>query len=42
MFKNIRSFVIKFKGSIEIIPKFKNNMKMQTTKNKPKYNKRQL
>jgi|TARA_B100000424_G_C22530398_1_gene303469 hypothetical protein len=40
MFKNVASIVIKIKGNIEIIPKIKNNLKTQTTKNKPKYNKK--
>tara|TARA_B100000424_G_C22890010_1_gene473457 strand:+ start:776 stop:967 length:192 start_codon:yes stop_codon:yes gene_type:complete len=40
MFKNISSFVIKFKGTIEIIPKINKNINLQTTKNKPKYNKK--
>lgn len=40
MFKNVASIVIKIKGNIEIIPKIKNNIKTQTTKNKPKYNKK--
>jgi len=48
MFKNISSFVIKFKGTVEIIPKMNKNINtqmnkninMQTTKNKPKYTKK--
>lgn len=40
MFKNVASIVIKIKGNIEIIPKIKSNIKTQTTKNKPKYNKK--
>jgi hypothetical protein len=39
MFKNMASIVIKFKGNIEIIPKIKTNVNIQSTKNKPKYNK---
>ena len=39
MFKNLGSIVIKFKGTIELIPKINNNIKTQSTKNKPKYNK---
>lgn len=42
MFKNVASIVIKIKGNIEIIPKIKNNIKTQTTKNKPKYNKKNI
>ena len=40
MFKNISSFVIKFKGTVEKIPKMNKNINMQTTKNKPKYTKK--
>mgnify|MGYP004124937365 CR=1 FL=1 len=40
MFKNLGPIAIKFKGIIEIIPKINNNnIKTQSTKNKPKYNK---
>ncbi len=42
MFKNLGSIVIKFKGTIELIPKIKNNIKTQSTKNKPKYNKKNV
>ena len=42
MFKNLGSIVIKFKGTIELIPKINNNIKTQSTKNKPKYNKNKI
>lgn len=42
MFKNLGSIVIKFKGTIELIPKINNNIKTQSTKNKPKYNKKSV
>lgn len=42
MFKNVTSIAIKFKGTIEIIPKINNNMKTQSTKNKSKYNKKNI
>lgn len=42
IFKNLGSIVIKFKGTIELIPKIKTNVNMQSTKNKPKYNKKNI
>ena len=36
------SIVIKFKGTIEIIPKIKTNVNIQSTKNKSKYNKKNV